>query len=264
MIVNIICFLLQKSLLFSSMFSGEIFKGFHQRVPYSELPPSKEQLELAVAAITLSGPSGTGKTSAAKILEQRIFETTETNIVFIKAGELFREKIKQISGQEMLAYAERDFEADKWIDDIQADRIRGASLQNPLLLEGRLAGVIAREQKNKMPDLSVVSILFTARPSTRYLRILKREKADHLNLTFKDIRRLTTEREKGDLARWREMHPQLKGVNPFSPANYDLAVDTGQLTPEGVADFIINWFVENGYLIKRNPLPPQATIFQSA
>lgn len=253
------------------MNSTEHGKSNLQGISGHEGVESKEKLQLAVAVITLSGPSGTGKTSAAKILEQRIFETTKTNIVFIKAGELFREKVKQISGQEMLTYAQRDFEVDKWIDDIQAQQIRKASLQHPLLLEGRLAGIIAREQKNKISNLSVVSILFTANPSTRYLRILRREREDHPNLTFKDIKRLTTEREQGDLARWREMHPQLKGFNPFNKTGkdnvgnpiYDLIVDTNQLTVKGVSDLIINWLVENDHLRKPDSLLHQGQIFPS-
>jgi len=232
---------------------------------------SKERLQLAVAAITLSGPSGTGKTSVAEVLQQRIFETTKTKIVFIKVGELFRKKIKEISGQEMLTYADRDSEVDRWIDGVQAHEIQSSSVEHPLLLEGRLAGIIAQEQKNINPNLSVVSILFTAYPSTRYSRILRREKKDHPDLTFKDIRKLTTKREKGDLARWREMHPQLIGVNLFSQTNkdgagnsiYDLVVDTNQLTVKGAADFIINRMVDNGYLRKPESLPNQGQIFPS-
>jgi len=243
-----------------------------QGVSNHEDSESKERLQLTVAAITLSGPSGTGKTSAAKILEQRIFEITETRIVFIKAGELFREKIKETSGQEMLTYAQRDSIVDNWIDEIQAQEIRNSSLQHPLLLEGRLAGIIAREQKSQIPDLTVLSVLFTAHPSTRYLRILRREREGHPNLTFEDIRQFTTQREQGDLTRWRELHPQLRLVNPFSPRAkdvfgnpiYDLVVNTSQLTVKGVADFVINHMVENGYLRKPQSLPNQGQIFPTS
>ena len=53
-------------------------------------------------------------------------------------------------------------------------------------------------------------------------------------------------REMKDLARWRKIHRQLRGVDPFNPANrdsngrkiYDYVIPTGTMTVDEVAEHI--------------------------
>lgn len=217
--------------------------------PSEESLHTKEILIPKFGGITISGRSGTGKTVTAERLAELYSIPKERNI---KTGQLVREITD--SGQESQGFIKRAEYVDKEMDRMQRDIIRNSSPENPLLLEGRLAGVIANEERRKNPELIVVSILFVAQSEVRLKRILKRHKEDGLEkiqgleieldntlkshasadlvssildaingekskgISIKTVRAQEREREEKDLARWRKHHPQLEGIDPFNPA----------------------------------------------
>ncbi len=221
--------------------------------PSEEGLKSKERLVVRFSGITISGRSGTGKTVSAEDLADLYSIPHERNI---KTGQLMR-KITG-SGQISTGFMERDMEIDKKLDKMQREIILNSSPKNPFVLEGRLAGLIASEEKLKNPNLNVVSILFVAPSEIRIKRIFKRHVEDskekilileadlnnallsmaspeHISsiltdlneekkkagMTLNDVGAQEKEREEKDLARWRKLYPRLGGIDPFNPANMD-------------------------------------------
>ena len=263
-----------------------------------ENPTTKEILIPRFGVITISGRSGTGKTAVAEALAQMYSIPPERNI---KTGQLFR-NISQ-SGQEIQGFYEREEFIDHEMDKRQRELIQASSPDSPLMLEGRLAGFIASQEKLSNPRLEneVISLLFTAPTRVRMKRILKRYLNDKnreieqalLNMASPDEiekmygglreqkRTMTTEwitnmerkRERKDLARWRKVHKQLTGIDPFSPNNrdnkgnkiYNFVIPTGTKTVAQVAEAINEILIANGYVEKDmgSQIPRTTTIFQA-
>lgn len=243
-----------------------------------EIVQTKEVLVPKFGGLTISGRSGTGKTAAMELLAS-LYSIKPERIK--KTGEIMR-KITN-AGKTSRGFMQRDEEIDEKIDNEQKEIINSADSNNPFMLEGRLAGLLAEQNQN------VVKVLFVAPSEIRMRRILKRaledkkqeieklekerelalqsiaepavieylsqrlidEKSEDVNL--KIVNKREKEREKGDLERWRKKHPKLIGIDPFSPANkdkdgahiYTIVVNTGKLTVEQVVNQL------NEILIKR-------------
>lgn len=258
-------------------------------------PPEVYRPKFAVLAI--SGPSGTGKTAIATRLaemygipmDEHNPDDMEKNRV-IKVGEKMR-KLLAKKGK-MLGFVQREEAIDKRIDNWQANLIRKTTIDSPIILEGRVAGIIHSEERAKMLKhrvaskrqiLPVVPILLYAKQEVRFKRIQEREikavlkklreevgeeltpeEAVELypdrfkNLSLDVITAKTREREKGDLKRWRKMHPQIGLEGPFSPGIkdkegrniYDLNVSTSNRTVDEVVDYIHQSLVEKGWVVR--------------
>ena len=263
-----------------------------------ENPTTKEILIPRFGVITISGRSGTGKTAVAEALAQMYSIPPERNI---KTGQLFR-NISQ-SGQEIQGFYEREEFIDHEMDKRQRELIQASSPDSPLMLEGRLAGFIASQEKLSNPRLEneVISLLFTAPARVRMKRILKRYLNDkHLEIEQallnmaspeeiekmygglrEQKRTMTTEwitnmerrRERKDLARWRKVHKQLTGIDPFSPNNrdnkgnriYNFVISTGTKTVDEVVETINEILIANGLVTvaSKGNRQTEATIFRA-
>lgn len=196
-------------------------------------------------AILISGPSRTGKTTAAEKLAERY------GIPNIKIGEEFR----RTYGIRTSHHVERDPGFDKKMDDFQAEKIRNATPHEPFILEGRLAAFLASQERAKRP-LPVVTILFWAPEEERMERQLRKVRREHpeSTVTLPELLKGEREREAYDLAQWRRVHPEIDDQNVFDPELndpsgspvYDLVVDTRVGMPEVVADVVHEWLVKRG------------------
>ena len=246
---------------------------------------SREILVPLFGGITISGRSGTGKTVAMELLAQKYGIKTERKR---KTGEIIRE-ITQ-ARRTSRGFMERSEEVDERVDSEQKQIIESASVDNPFILEGRLAGFLAAENPN------VVKVLFVAKSEIRMRRIFKRaledrdEEIGHLQkdleaaygknadpsvisyfletlsavqeeeITLETVKKKEQERERGDLVRWRKTHPALSEVDPFNPANrdsngrhiYNFVVNTNQLSAEQVVNQINKALIEEGFLETRH------------
>lgn len=255
-----------------------------------EATKSKEILVPMFGGLTISGPSGTGKTAVMEILSEK-FDISPARR--FKTGKIIRDITK--TGNTIRGFMKRDEAVDQEIDNVQKEIIRSADINSPFILEGRLAGVLATEELTLHPNLNVVRMLFTAPSEVRMRRILKRslkdkgetvsslekeyEKAleqhadpgaiEYLSqrlleeksevLSLRTIKEKEKERENEDLKRWRKTHESLRGVTPFNPANkdnkgkhiYNLVVHTGNLSVEQVVNQITEELVNQGLLEKR-------------
>jgi cytidylate kinase len=197
-------------------------------------------------SILISGPSRTGKTTAANILAARY------GIPNIKIGELFRLE----TGIDTSKWVDRGRDVDERMDGFQADKIRNATADEPFILEARLAAFLASKERRREPDLPVVTVLFWAPESERMERQLRKVRRDDPSskVTLEQLRNGEREREARDLALWREVHPELDDQNVFDPELtdpdgrpvYDLVVDTRIGRPEACADEVHNFLVKTG------------------
>lgn len=168
--------------------------------------------------ITISGPPGSGKTTACNKLSEVL------GLKAIVFGRIFRELAaeKNISLLELGALAEKDPSIDKGIDE----RIINIARENDdIILESRLSAYMC--VRNGIPAFK---IYLSASPEVRMSRIGVRE-GDSLEKAKAD----TLERQASEAKRYM-MYYNID-INDMSV--YDLIVDTDNLDPDGVLDAIL-------------------------
>lgn len=196
-------------------------------------------------SILISGPSRTGKTSAANILAQRY------GIPNVKIGEEFRKR----TGIDTSMFVHRDPAIDREMDAMQMEMIASATPDAPFILEGRLAAFLASKQRAQRA-LPVVTVLFWAPERVRMQRQLSKVKREQpgRKVTLDELARGEREREALDMALWKSIHTDLPQDNLFDPdltdpdgrPVYDLVVDTRMGMPDVCADYVHSWLVEIG------------------
>lgn len=237
----------------------------------SERPLSKERLIPLFAVLNISGLPGTGKSTAAEILGERL------KIAVLDVGQKIREESESKTGEKAIGFVERDISVDKRFDERTAEIIRHANTTRPLIITARLAPWITRVEEEGRKDFPpVINILLTAKAGVRHRRILRREKEGHPELKLKDIAQATRERERKDQEFFHEAHPELQGDPLDEGAKYkgrpiyDCVISTDNRSIEEVADEIIECLLAGSLVIKEGDppqlpqLPPQGIIFPAA
>lgn len=217
-----------------------------------EKPPSKATWTTNVNVITISGPSGTGKSTLAQYLSEWFEDLSYEKI---GGGKFFRG-----SGREYVGFEERstetDREADKYTEKLIKDTVRKGKHK---IIEGRLAGWVATNAINSLsPDSGspkIIRILIDAENDIRFRRINNRENSrrkrrGEFPMPLAADGQATTERENGDNAHWHRVHPNMKG-NPMDSKDettkelYDLVIDATNLSVREVGATILRYFLEN-------------------
>ena len=203
--------------------------------------------ERPTVAIVISGPSRTGKTSAANILAERY------GIPNIKIGEEFRRR----TGIDTSRFVNRDPMIDREMDDLQSQMIRLAIPEAPFILEGRLAAFLASAERARR-ELPVATVLFWAPEEVRIERQHRKVMRDdpQSTTTLAELHDGEREREARDMDIWRLVHPELDERNLFDPELtdavgrpvYDLVVDTRMGMPDVCADCVHGWLLANGHI----------------
>lgn len=219
-----------------------------------ELPQFKENWQVNFGVLTISGESGTGKTTLAEILSLIYGISGDRNI---KIGQI----IRNITDNKSEGFMERSIETDIMVDDAQRKIMREADSKSPLILEARLAAIIGKEEKEKSPQLPIVSVLLTASPIIAAERI-KSRKSDLPERNETTITQTLEERAKKDLEHWKLLHPNLN--NPYDPEYFNLIIDTDFMSPEEVFIFLHDWLLKNRLISeaeKTNESPAEHQIF---
>jgi len=172
-----------------------------------------------MTTITISGLPGTGKTTVAKLLENRL------GLTYVYSGEIFRRLAKKynMSLEEFGVYCEHHREIDEELDAYQLEVLRKGNV----IVEGRIAGWIA--YRNKIP---AVKILLDASLVVRAKRIVKRERGD-IDKRKQEI----LHREQCEANRYQTYY----GIDVKDTSIYDLIVDTGDKSPEQIVDAIMQY-----------------------
>jgi len=164
--------------------------------------------------IAISGLSGSGTTTAAKALAERL------GYKLVSAGEIFR-KMAEEAGVDLIQFskmAEEDFEIDRKIDEIQKDI---AEKEDDLVIEGRLSARLVRAD---------LRIWLKAPFEVRVQRIAKRE-----NRSYEEVFRETSEREKSEKLRYRKYY----GIDVEDLSFYDLVIDSSKWSSDSIVNMII-------------------------
>ncbi|MDR3206614.1 MAG: AAA family ATPase [Candidatus Methanoplasma sp.] len=168
--------------------------------------------------ITISGPPGSGKTTACRELSKALgFKA----VVF---GELFRKLAaeKGITLAELGALAENDPEIDRGIDEC----IVGIAKSNDdIILESRLSAYML--SRNGIPAFKVY---LTASPGIRMGRVGVRE-GESIEAACAE----TVTRQASEAKRYKMYYD----IDVEDKSVYDLVLDTGGLTPDGVVEAIL-------------------------
>jgi len=169
--------------------------------------------------ITISGPPGSGKTTACSKLSE---------ILGLKAvvfGKIFRELAaeKNLSLVELGAIAEQDPSIDKMIDS----RILDIAKENEdIILESRLSAYMCARN-----GISAFKIYIDASPEVRMARIGIRE-----GETFEEAYAKTVDRQKSEAKRYMMYY----GIDIEDKSVYDLVINTDDLNPDQVVAKILD------------------------
>ncbi len=168
--------------------------------------------------ITISGPPGSGKTTACSKLSEAL------GLDAVVFGKIFRELAaeKNLTLGELGAIAENDPSIDRMIDS----RILEIARANPdIILESRLSAYML--SRNAIPAFR---ILLDASPEVRMARVGVREGESLEEATAK-----TVERQKSEAKRYMKYY----GIDISDCSVYDLVINTDDMTPDQVLDLIL-------------------------
>jgi predicted cytidylate kinase len=170
-----------------------------------------------MVTITISGTPGSGKSTVAKLLEDKL------GLKYVYSGQIFREMAKKynMSLEEFGKFCEENSEIDKELDSRQLEILR----KGEIILEGRLAGWLAH-----LNNINAFKVALIADLDTRSERIVKREKGS-VEKRKKEI----LERERSEVLRYKNYY----NIDVKDISIYDIVIDSGDKTPEEIVDIII-------------------------
>ena len=172
--------------------------------------------------ITLGGLPGSGKTTVARILADRL------KMEYINAGDIFRNLAakKGMTLEEFGYFAERNPNIDKAIDK----KLLEIARRDNVILEGRLAGIML-----ELNDVEALKVWLEAPLDVRVKRISGRD-TKSIEASLAD----TQVREKSEWDRYYNIyHVDIRDLSV-----YNLVIKTQDRTPEDIADEIIKKFNE--------------------
>jgi predicted cytidylate kinase len=186
--------------------------------------------------ITISGPSGSGKSSVAKVLSEKLGLPT------VDVGRIFRRMAKEkgMSVGEFGRYAEKHKKLDEELDERV---IRMARRRKDLILQSRLAGLMTARY-----GMPAVRIWIDASTKTRAARISRRE-----GRPAAQILKETTRRDMDNLKRYKQTY----GLDLNDRSVYDIVVKTDDLTINQVVASLLKSLKPIWPKKRTAPPPPQ-------
>ncbi len=165
--------------------------------------------------ITIGGLAGTGTTTAAEVLSERL------DIPYISAGFIFREMAAEhgMSVLEFSEFAEGNDDIDKEIDKRQAEKAKSAE---NLIVEGRLSAFFVDNADLKLWLMTPFDV--------RSKRIANRE-----DKSVDVAKREIITREKSEALRYMEIH----NIDISNMEIYDLIINSDSFDPESISEIII-------------------------
>ena len=170
-----------------------------------------------MVTITISGTPGSGKSTVAELLEDKL------GIKCVYSGMIFRETAKKynMSLEEFGEFCESNSKIDKELDEKQLKILRGGDV----ILEGRLAGWLAH-----LNNIPAFKIAVDTDLDTRAKRIVKREKG-----SVEKRKEEILKREKSEALRYKKYY----NIDLKDNSIYDIVVDSGDKAPEEIIEIII-------------------------
>ena len=165
--------------------------------------------------ITVGGLAGTGTTTAAELLSEKL------DIPYISAGFIFREMAAEhgMSVLEFSEFAEGNDDIDKEIDKRQAEKAKSS---DNLIIEGRLSAFFV--------DNADLRVCLITPFDVRSKRIAQREEKS-VDIAKDEI----ITREKSEALRYKEIH----NIDISNMEIYDLVINSDSFNPESISEIII-------------------------
>ncbi len=169
--------------------------------------------------ITISGPPGSGKTTACSKLSEVL------GLEAVVFGKIFRELAaeKNLTLGELGAIAEKDPSIDEMIDSRILEIARA---HQDIILESRLSAYMLTRH-----GIPAYRILLEASPDVRMARVGLRE-----GETLEQATANTLERQKSEAKRYMQYY----GIDIEDRSVYDLILNTDNLTPDEVLQTILD------------------------
>ena len=170
-----------------------------------------------MTTITISGNPGSGKSTVAELLEQKL------GIKYVYSGMIFRELAKKynMTLEEFGKFCEENREIDKELDDRQLEILK----EGNVILEGRLAGWLAHSY-----NISAYKVAIVADLDIRAGRIVNREKGD-----VETRKAEILERERSENTRYKKYY----NFDLKDTSIYDIVIDSGDKSAEEIVDIIL-------------------------
>ena len=168
--------------------------------------------------ITISGPPGSGKTTACSKLSEKL------GLEAVVFGKIFRELAaeKNLSLVELGAIAEQDPSIDKMIESRILEIARA---NDNIILESRLSAYMCARN-----DIPAFKIYIDASPEVRMSRIGVRE-----GETVEEACAKTVDRQKSEAKRYKMYYD----IDIEDKSVYDLVINTDDLDPDQVVEKIL-------------------------
>lgn len=173
--------------------------------------------------ITISGLHGTGKSTIAKLIAEKL------RIQYYSTGQVFRDLALEMnmSLEEFTKYTEENPDIDKKLDN----KIIEIAQKGNIVIDSQLSGYILK-------TIADFKILLTCSLETRINRMSDRD-----NNSYEEKVKETILREKSELERFKRLYDI--DLNDQEELNqlYDLIIDTENLTVEEILEKILS-FIE--------------------
>ncbi|MBS3748654.1 MAG: AAA family ATPase [Candidatus Thermoplasmatota archaeon] len=162
--------------------------------------------------ITLSGTPGSGKSTIAELLHERL------SLPYVYSGMIFRELAKEhnMSLADFGSYCETHDDIDRELDEKQVTILKKGNV----ILEGRLAGWLA-----VLNNITAFKIWIDAKPSIRAERIVEREGGN-----IKKQHEKLLNRQKSEQIRYKTYYD----IDIMDTSIYDLCVDSSNKKPQEI------------------------------
>ena len=175
--------------------------------------------------ITISGKAGSGKSTVAKSISQKL------NLRHYSIGDLMRAmaREKKISLLELNKLAEKDKSIDFELDDKLKEL---GKTKNDFVVDGRLTAFF-------IPNADV-RVFLDADDEVRAKRILKDKRQHEKSSDLKEMMESIKKREESEKIRYKQYY----GVDYLNKRLYNFIIDTTDLKPQEVVDRICSFAKE--------------------
>ena len=172
--------------------------------------------------IAVSGPPGSGKTTVAKLLAERL------NLRYVSIGQLFRElaKRKGMDLVQLSKLAEKEHSIDRELDALA----RREAERGNVVIDGHISAWIVR-------DLADLCVGIIAPFNVRVQRIAQRD-----GRPLSQVEEETRVREESEARRFREIY----GIDVNDLTVFDVVLNSAYFTPEQIVSIVIKVLEEKG------------------
>uniref|UniRef100_A0A7C2ZVP3 Cytidylate kinase n=1 Tax=Ignisphaera aggregans TaxID=334771 RepID=A0A7C2ZVP3_9CREN len=172
-------------------------------------------LDKSRLVIAIGGPAGSGKTTVARLLAQRL------GLRHVSVGQFFRRIAQErgLSLEELSRIAQEDPSIDRFLDDMAAEEAR----KGGVVIDGHAAPWLLK-------GLAHLRVAVVASDDVRYRRLAERD-----GKPLEHAIRETRAREEAEKERYRRYY----GIDVDDFTDFDLVINTESFGPEDVVEIVV-------------------------